>query len=146
VRYILHVPAKRDDAREAWLLMSEIFWNSRRDWVAKLGELGLAPMQAMALRHLDPENPVAMGALADALRCDNSNVTGIADRLEGAGLVERRPVPNDRRVKGLVLTERGRDMRAEVERRWSEPPEPLATMAPGDARALRDALRRALGR
>jgi MarR family transcriptional regulator, organic hydroperoxide resistance regulator len=140
------VPAKRDDAREAWLLMSEIFWGSRRDWVAKLGELGLAPMQAMALRHLDPESPMPMGALADALRCDNSNVTGITDRLEGAGLVERRPVPNDRRVKGLVLTDRGREMRTEVERRWSEPPEPLATMAPQDARALRDALRRALGR
>ena len=111
--------------------MSEIFWGFRRDWVAKLGELGLAPMQAMALRHLDPDSPMPMGALADALRCDNSNVTGITDRLEGAGLVERRPVPNDRRVKGLVLTDRGREMRAEVERRWSQPPEPLATMARG---------------
>ena len=146
MRYILRVPAKPDDAREAWLLMSEIFWSSRRDWVAKLGELGLAPMQAMALKHLDPESPMPMSALADALRCDNSNVTGIADRLEGAGLVERCPVPNDRRVKGLVLTERGREMRTDVEQRWAEPPEPLATMAPEDARALRDALQRALGR
>ena len=126
--------------------MSEIFWDSRREWVASLGELGLAPMQAMALRQLDPESPVPMGALADALRCDNSNVTGIADRLEGAGLVERRPVPNDRRVKGLVLTERGREMRAEVERRWSQPPEPLAQLSATEAAALRDALKRALGR
>jgi DNA-binding MarR family transcriptional regulator len=146
MRYICRVPQKGADAREAWLLMSEIFWSSRRDWVATLGELGLAPMQAMALRQLDPERPVPMSGLADALRCDNSNVTGITDRLESAGLVERRPVPNDRRVKGLVLTERGREMRAEVERRWSQPPEPLAQMAPEDARALRDTLRRALGR
>ena len=29
--------------------------------------------------------------LATALRCDNSSVTGIADRLEAAGLAERRP-------------------------------------------------------
>ena len=126
--------------------MSEIFWDSRRRWVASLGELGLAPMQAMALRQLDPESPVPMGALADALRCDSSNVTGIVDRLESAGLVERRPVPNDRRVKGLVLTERGREMRAEVERRWAVPPEPLAQLGAEDAAALRDALKRALGR
>src|SRR5215208_6483285 len=116
IRYISRVPTKGHEAREAWLLMSKIFWDSRRDWVTRLGQLGLAPMQAMALRHLDPESPMPMSALADALRCDNSNVTGITDRLEGAGLVERRPVPNDRRVKGLVLTERGREMRAEVER------------------------------
>jgi DNA-binding MarR family transcriptional regulator len=133
-------------AREAWLLMSEIFWTSRRDWVTALGEIGLAPMQAMALRHLDPESPMPMSGLADALRCDNSNVTGLTDRLESAGLVERRAVPNDRRVKGLVLTERGREMRAEVERRWSKPPDPLAQMSPEDAAALRDALKRALGR
>ena len=32
-----------------------------------------------------------MSELAEAMRCDNSNVTGIADRLEDRGLVERRP-------------------------------------------------------
>ena len=125
--------------------MSEIFWKSRPRWVASLAELGLAPMQAMALRQLDPESPMPMGALAEALRCDNSNVTGIADRLEAAGLVERRPVPNDRRVKGLVLTDRGREMRSEVERRWAQPPEPLAELGTADAETLRDVLRRALG-
>ena len=32
-----------------------------------------------------------MSALAQALQCDNSNVTGIVDRLEASGLAERRP-------------------------------------------------------
>jgi DNA-binding MarR family transcriptional regulator len=126
--------------------MSDIFWRSRRDWIATLNELGLAPMQAMALRFLDPETPMAMSTLAEQLRCDNSNVTGIADRLEAAGLVERRPAPHDRRVKGLVVTEKGRQVRAEVERRWADPPEPLASMSAEDARVLRDALRRATDR
>ena len=40
-----------------------------------------------------------MSALAHALHCDNSNVTGIVDRLEAAGLVERRAAEHDRRVK-----------------------------------------------
>ena len=40
-----------------------------------------------------------MSALAGLLMCDNSNVTGIVDRLEALGLVERRPAEHDRRVK-----------------------------------------------
>ena len=32
-----------------------------------------------------------MSALAGLLMCDNSNVTGIVDRLEALGLVERKP-------------------------------------------------------
>jgi DNA-binding MarR family transcriptional regulator len=101
-------------------------------------------MQAFALRNLDPEKPLAMSALADALRCDNSNVTGIADRLEAAGLVERRSAPNDRRVRALVLTERGREVREQVVRRMSDPPPALARLSAADARRLRDALRRAM--
>ena len=34
-----------------------------------------------------------MSALAEALYCHASNVTGIVDRLEPRGLVERRPGP-----------------------------------------------------
>jgi len=36
------------------------------------------------------------------------NVTGLVDRLQGLGLVERRPVPEDRRAVRVVLTPRGR--------------------------------------
>jgi DNA-binding MarR family transcriptional regulator len=100
-------------------------------------------MQAMALQHLDPERPIPMSALADLLRCDNSNVTGIVDRLERAGLVERRPAPDDRRVKALAVTARGRAVREEVERRLSDPPPQIARLRGDQARALRDVLRRA---
>ncbi len=133
-----------DPAREAWLLMSELFWTTRRDWVATLSEMGLHPMQAMALRHLDAQEGVPMSALADALRCDNSNITGIADRLEAAGLVERRPAPHDRRIKTLVLTDKGAETRRLVELKWSDPPAPLAALPKAEARELRDALKRAL--
>ena len=45
-----------------------------------------------------------MSELANALFCDNSNVTGIVDRLEERGLVRREAAEGDRRVKLLVLT------------------------------------------
>jgi DNA-binding MarR family transcriptional regulator len=59
------------------------------------------------LRHVAGAGPVPMRDLACELRCDASNVTGIIDRLEQRGLVERRAAPTDRRVKSLVVTERG---------------------------------------
>jgi hypothetical protein len=46
-----------------------------------------------------------MSARPEALHGDNSSVTGIVDRLEGAGRAERRPDERDRRVKAVVLTE-----------------------------------------
>ena len=126
------------------MLMSELFWTTRREWVATLSELGLHPMQAMALRHLDAEEGLPMSSLADVLRCDNSNVTGLADRLEAAGLIERRPAPHDRRIKTLVLTGKGVETRRLVEAKWAQPPPPLARLSKAEARALRDVLRRAL--
>ena len=123
--------------------MGQLFMEHRRTWGERLGQLGLAPMQAFALRNLDPETPMAMGALADALHCDNSNITGIADRLEAAGLVERRPGETDRRVKTLALTEKGVETREAVIRIMTEPPAVIAGLSKDDARALRDVLRRA---
>lgn len=72
-------------------------------------ELDLPPRQAMALLHLDA--PISMRQLAVCMRCDASNVTSLADRLELRGLVERSAIPADRRVTHLVLTEQGRLVR-----------------------------------
>ena len=131
-------------AREAWALFWRIFSADKPRRMATLNELGLAPMQSMALIQLQPGEPMTMSALAGLLMCDNSNVTGIADRLEAQGLVERRPAEHDRRVKTLVVTEKGVKMRAEVERRMGVPPPPLARLGEEDAVALRDILQRAL--
>jgi MarR family transcriptional regulator, organic hydroperoxide resistance regulator len=72
---------------------------------------GLTTTQALALRDLD--RPLAMARLAGTLRCEPSNVTAMAGRLEARGLVERRPLATDRRVRQLVLTAAGRRLRAE---------------------------------
>ena len=73
-------------------------------------EFELAPQQMIALRMLGA-GPRKMSDLAHALFCDNSNVTGIVDRLEERGLVRREAAEGDRRVKLLVLTEEGERMR-----------------------------------
>ena len=89
-----------------------------------------------------PDEPLPMSALAGALQCDNSNMTGIVDRLEAAGLAERRPGGADRRVKTVVLTRRrGRRERGRrrARRRPRSPRSPRRTRA-----VLRDVLQRAL--
>ena len=131
-------------AQEAWALFWRIFTADKPRRMATLNRLGLAPMQSMALMQLQPGEPMPMSALANALMCDNSNVTGIVDRLEALGLVERRPSERDRRVKILVVTPKGVELRREVERHMSVPPPPLADLSDEDAATLRDILQRAL--
>jgi DNA-binding MarR family transcriptional regulator len=135
---------KPSPASEAWALMHELFHASRRRFLAVASEFELSPPQVRALGVLDPERPVPMSELADALHCDNSNVTGIVDRLEDRGLVERRSATHDRRVKMLAVTERGAAVREQLAERLEQAPGPLARLSPEDQRALRDIMRRAL--
>src|SRR3954452_615071 len=130
-------------ASEAWALMHELFHASRRRFLAVASEFELSPPQVRALGVLDPDRPVPMSELADALHCDNSNVTGIVDRLEDRGLVERRSAAHDRRVKMLAVTPRGAEVRERLAERLERPPEPLARLSPEDQRALRRIVRRA---
>jgi MarR family transcriptional regulator, organic hydroperoxide resistance regulator len=133
-----------DVAREAWELLFRVAKAKHGILTARLAELDLTPVQAHALRRLDPEQPLAMSALAEALYCHASNVTGIVDRLESRGLVERTPGTDDRRVKTLVLTREGAEARAQVIELLSEPPPALAALPAADQQALLDILRRAL--
>lgn len=117
---------------------------TRKLVIVRLSELGLTFPLAHALRVLDPDRPRPMRELADELFCDASNITALADRLEGKGLAERQPDPGDRRVKALALTREGERARDRVLEIMSEPPPPIAALALADQRALRDILRRAV--
>ncbi len=78
---------------------------------AVAARFGLTTTQALALRDLD--RPLAMARLAGTLRCEPSNITAMAGRLEARGLVERRPATGDRRIRQLVLADAGRQLRQE---------------------------------
>jgi MarR family transcriptional regulator, organic hydroperoxide resistance regulator len=130
-------------AREAWRLLFELGRKKHGRLSASLAELDLTPPQGHALRLLEPDRPLAMSELAEALYCHASNVTGIVDRLEARGLVERRP-GQDRRVKTLALTEAGARARQRVVQLMSAPPPEIAALSAADQRALRDILTRAL--
>ena len=130
---------------EAWALLGRLFWDMRPRMIRVAGEFGLTPPQLFALRTLDPDEPVPMRALATALHCDSSNVTGLVDGLAAQGLVERREAEHDRRVRMLVVTEHGKEVRDRLMTVMQQVPEPLTRLSADDQRALRDILVRALG-
>jgi DNA-binding MarR family transcriptional regulator len=66
-----------------------------------------------ALHMLDA--PLAMKDLGRRMHCDPSFVTGIADTLERRGLAARESDPGDRRVKRLVLTPAGAELKHRLE-------------------------------
>jgi MarR family transcriptional regulator, organic hydroperoxide resistance regulator len=131
-------------AHEAQKFFFEIGMEQRIKVGGALSRLGLSFPQAHALRLLEPEEPLPMSALAERLICDASNVTGIVDRLEARGLVERRSAEGDRRVKALTITPAGVELRGVVMEIMSEPPAAIAALSAADQRALRDILARAV--
>ena len=136
---------RRSPADEAWGLLHKLMMSQRRRFLAVAGELDLHPAQAGALVQMEPDTPMPMNELATLLHCDNSNVTGIVDRLEARGLVARQPHEHDRRVKQIVLTALGVAASEHVRMTMSSAPEAFSKLPVADQRALRDILRRALG-
>ncbi len=124
---------------EAWGLLASLVYPPRLIDVAR--DLGLTPAILSTLIRLG--EPRTMGEIAERLRCDPSNVTGIADALEARGLARRHHSETDRRVKALALTAKGERLRQRAMGELSEPPAWLRGLSAADKRALRDLLRRA---
>src|SRR5438552_7259462 len=132
-------------ADQAWALLLQVaFELVHAHFAAAVAELDLAPVQAKALHELNVEPPISMRELAERLKSDPSNVTGLIDRLEARGLVERRPDPNDRRIKGLALTAAGARMRERLFARLYAAPRSVAQLSHRDQRTLADVLQRVL--
>jgi DNA-binding MarR family transcriptional regulator len=135
----------RRTADEAWSLMGHLWHANKRRYFAAINEFDLSPPQALALRHLEPGSPLPMSALAGLLHCDNSNITGIVDRLEDRGLVERRPAAHDRRIKHLLVTDRGAEVRERLAERMDRAPEELDRLTKAEQRQLLALLRKVAG-
>jgi DNA-binding MarR family transcriptional regulator len=107
---------------------------------AVLQRFGLTPGDSKALMFLEPDRGRTMRSLAEAWTCDASNATWMIDRLEKRGLVERRAVAGDRRVKEVVLTPLGVETKVALVKALYEPPPELLELPLADLKTLRDAL------
>lgn len=100
--------------QELYLLLTDMFYLLDDTDRQFFGEFGLSTRQFWALHHLSETESLSMIDLSRLLFTDKSNVTAIADRLAAAGLVERRPDTQDRRVILLSLTPVGRQRHDQV--------------------------------
>ncbi len=97
----------------------------------------------VVLRTLDRLGELSVNTLADELHLDASTVTRQVGRLEGAGLVRRRPDTEDRRSVSVVATPVGRRaMRRVKEERRRE----IAALVGAWSEAERAGFARAMGR
>jgi DNA-binding MarR family transcriptional regulator len=86
---------------------------------ALLRPFGLTETQfnvLMVLRYQADPDGIAQTELSERLLVNRSNVTGLVDRMEEAGWVERTDHGTDRRRKLVVLTRRGVDLLERVSR------------------------------
>ena len=90
------------------------FMGSIREFRCASGERLVRAGVSMTHLHLmwilEHHGELPMSRLADIVDVSVSNATGIVDRMEERGLVERIRVPDDRRVVIVRITERGRDV------------------------------------
>jgi DNA-binding MarR family transcriptional regulator len=144
IKYPVAMP-RQTRACEAWGLLFDLLMRQRTRLPQVAAEFELSEPQCHVLRLVEPGAGAPMRTVVERLGCDASNVTGIVDRLEARGLVERTACAHDRRVRMLRLTPRGAQTRARIVAKMNEPPEPIAGLPADDLAALCTILRRALG-
>ena len=99
----------------------------RKRFDQRARELGLTRAQWHALAHLAQHEGIQQGALADILELEPITLGRTLDKLEAAGLVERRAHPKDRRIWLLYLRSEAHPV---IERMWR-----IGDAARGDALA-----------
>jgi DNA-binding MarR family transcriptional regulator len=81
---------------------------------ALLEQVGITAAQSGALFFLMGNHGCLLSQMGRGLMLDKSAITGLVDRLEKKGLIERRDDPADRRTTRLHLTGAGRDVAAKA--------------------------------
>ncbi len=117
-------------------------WDAYLEARVREMDVGLTGRQATALWMAN--RPLSMGELSTQLSCDPSSATGIVDRLEAKGLVQRVANPSDRRGKRVELTPEGRKMRRRIEQRVMAARPSIAGLTKAEQRQLRDLLQKAM--
>lgn len=83
-------------------------------WSKKFDDVDRIELHVLLLLQVKPD--IILGEIKDDLGVPNSTLTGIVDRMERKGLVERAISPRDRRSYGLKMTAKGKDIRKEHDR------------------------------
>jgi DNA-binding MarR family transcriptional regulator len=122
-------------------LIAQIARGHRRRAAEHLAECSLYPGQEMVLVRLLAEPGLTQGELAERLGIEPPTLTRALNRLERAGLVERRPDDVDGRLVRIHLTTTGCAQREPIHRAWEHlEADTTAGLSPGELAFLREVL------
>lgn len=93
--------------RSVGFLISQLGFFASRGFMEALAPVGIDPREFLLMRFVAASEGQSQQALAERLALPASRMVALVDHLEEGGLVERRPDPDDRRVRGLHLTRKG---------------------------------------
>jgi DNA-binding MarR family transcriptional regulator len=79
-------------------------------------EISLTLVQCRALVHLETNEGVSQARLAELTEVEPMTMVRILDHMEAEGVLERRPDPDDRRVRRLYLTRKAKPLLEEIGR------------------------------
>jgi DNA-binding MarR family transcriptional regulator len=94
--------------RSVGFLISQLGFFSSKRFMEALKPVGIDPREFLLLRFVAASEGQSQQALAERMAIPASRMVALVDHLEEAGFLERRPDPEDRRVRGLHLTRKGR--------------------------------------
>ena len=95
-------------------LMNDIARLQRRRFDSYARTLGVTRAQWQVMFGLSRNEGINQAGLAERLEIENITLCRIIDRLQEAGLVERRADPNDRRAWRLYLTAKAQPVMAKL--------------------------------
>ncbi|HEU5106543.1 MAG TPA: MarR family winged helix-turn-helix transcriptional regulator [Solirubrobacterales bacterium] len=89
-------------------LLSQVGIHASRRFAERIAEVDLNPPLFRILNLIDAAEGQSQQAIGEGIQVPPSRMVALVDELEERGLVERRPNPDDRRVRALYLTRKGR--------------------------------------
>jgi DNA-binding MarR family transcriptional regulator len=108
-------------AMRVWLRLLRLEARMQAAVGDRLRMIGVSIPQCDVLTTLSEQEGVNQQELAKRLYVTKGNISGLLDRLEAAGFVERRSLASDRRQYSIHLTDAGRTIAEKaiaVQRRW----------------------------
>lgn len=97
-----------EGAEFAGQLFFRLWRSSHTQTAAALESIGLTPALFAVLNYLRSQDGAIQQQIGSAMKIDPSTMVSLVDQLERAGLAGRRPRPEDRRAREVLMTPKGR--------------------------------------
>jgi len=132
-----HGPARREAiASDAWRLLMKVAEKQMEQAGVLLEEIGLSPVMGHFLDEIAHMGTGTLSQLGARMAVNPGWVTDVVDKLEERGEVRRVTSSEDRRVKMIELTEKGRETWRYMDGAIAAGPMELASLPEHDLRSL----------